>query len=107
MIIVHSFKIPFFWKDEKCPYVITEEGRRNLPLGTTRDQIIWFKRPYPGGKNPAFERDLEWDIKGSGIREYKVTLKGEEWACTCHSYKFSGNKRTCKHVEDLKSSYLS
>lgn len=107
MIIVHSFTVPFFWIDSQGPYVIYDNERKNLPPGTTRDQIIWFKRPYPGGKNPAFERDLEWDAEGSGGKKYLVTLKGKQWGCNCHSFKFSGNKRTCKHIEDIKKSYLS
>lgn len=107
MIIVHSFQIPWFWQDEKCPYVIEDGVRRDLPLGTTRDQILWFKRPYPGGKNPAFVRDLEWDVEGSNGKKYKVSLYDETWSCNCHSFKFSGNKRTCKHVEETERSYLS
>lgn len=107
MIIVHSFIVPFFWIDEKGPYLIDDDGRRDLPQGTTRDQILWFKKPHKGGKNPAFEREIEWDVEGTKGKKYLVTLKGKTWECNCHSFKFSGNKRTCKHIEDLKSSYLS
>jgi hypothetical protein len=107
MIIVHCSQIPWFWQDEKGPYIIEDDVRRDLPLGTTRDQILWFQKPYPGGKNEAFKRDLEWDINGSNGKKYKVSLYDDSWSCNCHSFKFSGNKRSCKHIEDIKGSYLS
>ena len=107
MIIVHCSQIPWFWQDEKGPYIIEDGVRRDLPLGTTRDQILWFQKPYPGGKNEAFKRDLEWDINGSNGKKYKVSLYDDSWSCNCHSFKFSGNKRTCKHVEEVEHSYLS
>jgi hypothetical protein len=107
MIIVHCSQIPWFWQDEKGPYIIEDSVRRDLPLGTTRDQILWFQKPYPGGKNEAFKRDLEWDINGSNGKKYKVSLYDDSWSCNCHSFKFSGNKRTCKHVEETEHSYLS
>ena len=107
MIIVHCSQIPWFWQDEKGPYIIEDGVRRDLPLGTTRDQILWFQKPYPGGKNEAFKRDLEWDINGSNGKKYKVSLYDDSWSCNCHSFKFSGNKRTCKHVEEAEHSYLS
>jgi hypothetical protein len=107
MIIVHCSQIPWFWQDKKGPYIIEDDVRRDLPLGTTRDQILWFQKPYPGGKNEAFKRDLEWDINGSNGKKYKVSLYDDSWSCNCHSFKFSGNKRTCKHVEETERSYLS
>jgi hypothetical protein len=107
MIIVHCSQIPWFWQDEKGPYIIEDGVRRDLPLGTTRDQILWFQKPYPGGKNEAFKRDLEWDINGSNGKKYKVSLYDDSWSCNCHSFKFSRNKRTCKHVEETEHSYLS
>ena len=107
MIIVHTFAVPFFWIDEKGPYIIEDGVRRNLPQGTTRDQILWFKKPYIGGKNEAFKRNLEWEVDGSNGKKYKVSLYGKSWNCNCHSFKFSGNKRTCKHIEEIKRSYLS
>ena len=107
MIIVHCSQIPWFWQDEKGPYIIEDDVRRDLTLGTTRDQILWFQKPYPGGKNEAFKRDLEWDINGSNGKKYKVSLYDDSWSCNCHSFKFSGNKRTCKHVEETEHSYLS
>lgn len=107
MVIVHSFKVPFFWIDEVGPYVIDDMGRTNLPSGTTRNDILWFRRPYPGGKNEALKTQMDWEVGGSGGRNYKVALDGKSWSCNCHAYKFSGNKRTCKHIEEIKSSYLS
>ena len=107
MIIVHCSQIAWFWQDEKGPYIIEDGVRRDLPLGTTRDQMLWFQKPYPGGKNEAFKRDLEWDINGSNGKKYKVSLYDDSWSCNCHSFKFSGNKRTCKHVEETERSYLS
>jgi hypothetical protein len=34
-------------------------------------------------------------------------LYGDNWSCNCPSFKFSGNKRSCKHVDEIRSSYLS
>jgi hypothetical protein len=107
MIIVHTFQVPFFWTDDKGPYVIEDGKRRDLPSGTTRKDIMWFHRPYPGGKNEALKIQVDWDVEGSGGRKYKVEVNDGEWSCNCHAFKFSGNKRTCKHVEDFRSSYLS
>ena len=107
MVIIHSFKVPFFWIDESGPYVIDDRGRTDLPSGTTRKDILWFRRPHAGGKNEALKIQTEWDVEGSGGKKYKVELSGKNWSCNCHSFKFSGNKRTCKHVEDVRSSYLS
>ena len=107
MVIIHSFKAPFFWIDKSGPYVIDDRGRTDLPSGTTRNDLKWFRRPYPGGKNEVFKIVVTWDIDGSGGRKYEVELYNGNWFCNCHSFKFSGNKRSCKHVEDIKSSYLS
>ena len=107
MIIVHSYKVPFFWTVETGPYLIDDNGRRDLPSGTTRKDILWFRRPYPGGKNEAFKIQLDWEVSGSGRRKYKVELYGDNWSCNCPSFKFSGNKRSCKHVDEIRSSYLS
>lgn len=107
MVIVHSFKAPFFWIDEKGPYLVDDNGRRNLPHGTTRDQILWFRKPYPEGKNEALKIQLDWEVEGSGGKKYKVEMDNDEWSCNCHAFKFSGNKRTCKHIDEIRSSYLS
>lgn len=107
MVIVHTVQVPFFWIDEVGPYVIEDGNRRDLPSGTTRKDIKWFKRPYPGGRNEAFKIHAEWDFDGSAGRKYTVAVDEDSWSCDCHSYKFSGNKRTCKHIEEIKSSYLS
>jgi hypothetical protein len=107
MIIVHSFTVPFFWVDGTGPYVIEDGNRRDLPSGTTRKDILWFKRPYSGGKNEALKIQMDWDVAGSGGRKYKVEVNDDEWSCDCHSFKFSGNKRTCKHIDEIRSSYLS
>lgn len=107
MIIVHSFQVPFFWSDKDGAYIIEEGKRRDLPSGTTRKDILWFRRPYVGGKNQALKTQMDWEVEGSGGRKYKVDLDGDSWSCNCHSFKFSGNKRTCKHVEEIRASYLS
>ena len=107
MVIVHTSQVPFFWIDEVGPYVIEDGVRRDLPSGTTRKDLIWFKRPYPGGKNEAFKIDMNWEVQGSDNKKYSVALYGDSWSCNCYAYKFSGNKRSCKHIEEIKSSYLS
>lgn len=107
MVIVHSFQVPFFWTDESGPYVIEDGNRRDLPSGTTRNDLMWFRKPYPGGKNLAFKTQIDWEISGSGSKKYKVAVDGDEWSCNCFAFKFSGNKRTCKHVDEIRASYLS
>ena len=74
MVIVHTVQVPFFWIDEVGPYVIEDGKRRDLPSGTTRKDIKWFKRPYPGGRNEAFKIHAEWDFDGSGGRKYTVAV---------------------------------
>lgn len=106
MIIVHTYQVPFFWIDQKGPYVLEEGIRRDLPIGTTKKDIKWFRRPYPGGKNSALRIQMDWDIKGEKDRSYKVEVDEKTWACNCHSFKFSGNKKSCKHIEQIKASYL-
>jgi len=106
MIIVHTYQVTFFWVDDKCPYVIEDGIRRDLPSGTTRKDIKWFRRPYPGGKNEAFKIQVDWNVEGDKDKKYKVALDHKTWSCDCHSFKFSGNKRTCKHIDKIKEEYL-
>lgn len=103
MVIVHAFQVPFFWTDSTGPYVIEDGKRRDLPSGTTRKDIMWFRRPYPGGKNEAFKIQAEWVIDGAGGKKYNVLLDGKNWSCDCHAFKFSGNKKLCKHIEQIKA----
>lgn len=107
MIIVHTYQVPFFWTDETGPYVIEDGVRRDLPSGTTRKDIKWFRRPYPGGKNEVFKIQLDWNVEGSDGKSYKVEIDHNTWSCNCHAFKFSGNKRTCKHIDKIKQKYLS
>lgn len=106
MIIVHSSNIPFFWVDEVGPYVIEDGIRRDLPKGTNRQDILWFQRPYKGGKNEALKIDQDWDVKGNGGRNYKVKLYDDSWSCDCHAFKFSFNKKECKHIKDIQTNYV-
>jgi len=68
---------------------------------------MWFRRPYPGGKNEAFKIQMDWEVSGSDERKYKVEVNDDDWSCNCYAFKFSGNKRSCKHIDEIKSSYLS
>jgi hypothetical protein len=36
-----------------------------------------------------------------------VVVDNDTWSCNCHSFKFSGIKRTCKHVTQIQDLYLS
>jgi len=107
MIIIHSFQYPFPTQDEKGTYVPVDGRRIDVPSGTTEADIMWFRKPYLGGKNEAFKTDLDWDVDGSGGCSYKVRLYDEDWSCNCHAFKFSGNKRACKHVAQIQEQYLS
>lgn len=107
MIIVHSFQAPFLLKDSTGPYVYVDRQRIDLPSGTTRNDIMWFRKPHVGGKNEALKIQMDWDVKGAGGRSYTVKVDGKSWSCNCHSFKFSGNSRSCKHINEIRSAYLS
>lgn len=107
MIIIHSFQYPFPTEDEKGTYVQVDGKRIDVPSGTTEADILWFRRPYVGGKNIALKHDVEWSVDGSGGRSYKVRCNDDDWSCNCHAFKFSGRKANCKHIEEIQKQYLS
>jgi len=107
MIIVHSFQYPFPGQDALGTYIPVDGKRIDVPDGTTEADIVWFRKPHIGGKHPAFKIQLDWEVDGNNGRKYKVALDDDNWSCNCHSVKFSGNKRTCKHVTQIQELYLS
>lgn len=107
MIIVHSFQYPFPGQDARGTYIPVDGRRIDVPDGTTEADILWFRKPHLGGKNRAFYNHVEWDVDGAGGRKYKVVVDNDTWSCNCHSFKFSGIKRTCKHVTQIQDLYLS
>jgi hypothetical protein len=107
MIIVHSFQYPFPGQDALGTYIPVDGKRIDVPDGTTEADIVWFRKPHIGGKHPAFKIQLDWEVDGNNGRKYKVALDDDNWSCNCHSFKFSGNKRTCKHVTQIQELYLS
>jgi hypothetical protein len=104
---IHSFEAPLVLKDESGTYTNVDGRRLDLPSGVTNGNFVWFRKPYKGGKNPAFHVELDWEVEGSGGKKYKVSMNHKEWTCNCHAFKFSGLKRSCKHTEQVKASYLS
>jgi hypothetical protein len=107
MIIVHSFQYPFPTQDASGTYIPVDGRRIDVPDGTTEADILWFRRPYKGGKNRAFHIQLDWEVEGAGGKKYKVAVDNDNWSCNCHAFKFSGIKRTCKHVTQIQDLYLS
>lgn len=107
MIIVHSFQYPFPGQDALGTYIPVDGKRIDVPDGTTEADIVWFRKPHIGGKHPAFKIQLDWEVDGNNGRKYKVALDDDNWSCNCHSFKFSGNKMTCKHVTQIQELYLS
>jgi len=106
MVIIHSFQVPFVISDKSGRYIFVDGKRTDLPSKSDKKDYIWFRRPYPGGKNEAFKIHLDWEVKGNAGRSYKVEVDHNKWSCNCHSFKFSGNKKFCKHIEEIKTSYL-
>jgi hypothetical protein len=107
MIIIHSFQAPFLLKDSVGPYVFVDNKRIDLPSDTTRNDLMWFRRPHVGGKNEALKIETEWEVKGTANKSYTVKFSDKSWSCNCHAFKFSGNSRLCKHINEIKLGYLS
>lgn len=106
MIIAHSFSVPVLFESIQEPgkkYLICDGKWTDVPMKTTYADIKWFRKEDRHVKNPALEIHLEWEVDGSKGKKYLVELDGNRWTCECHSFGWSGHKRTCKHVEAKKA----
>ena len=105
-MIVHSFQVPFVFVDESDgKKYINVDGKKILvvPQTSTTKDILWFKKPYIGGKNEAFKIEMEWQIKdSSGKKSYTVKFLEGTYQCNCLGFRFSGNARTCKHINEIQ-----
>ena len=65
---------------------------------------LWDKIEYSKPKEfQNIKVKKEWKVDGSKGKKYLVELDGNRWTCECHSFGWSGHKRTCKHVEAKKA----
>lgn len=67
---------------------------KTLKFETLRDA---WKGRNPHQTKPTVDR---WEVKGSKGDKYIVEYKGGTWKCDCLGF---GWRRSCKHVETIKS----
>lgn len=103
--VVHSLLPPVIFSS------VTEEGKRYIIADgewveihddINNSNIIWFQKPSANKKHPAFEISAEWEVDGSKGKKYTVKATGNNWSCSCPAYGWSGAKRSCKHIEQIK-----
>jgi hypothetical protein len=104
MIIAHSWFPPAIYKSlqDGKTYMICDGKYIEVPEGTTWFDIKWFKRPDRGSKNEAFKIQIDWEVDGSKGKKYTVAVDDDKWSCSCPAFGWSGNRRTCKHIEKIK-----
>ena len=73
-----------------------------VPTGTTWKDIMWIRKPLPGVKNEMFKIQLDWEVEGSKGKKYTVKVDDDRWSCSCPAFGWSGNSRTCKHIDKVK-----
>ena len=103
MIIVHSFMPPAFYDSNIEPgirYMVADGKHSIVPSETGWKDIMWFKRPYPGGKAEALKIQAEWEVDGSKGKKYTIKSDNNRWSCSCPA--FGWNRRTCKHIDKLR-----
>lgn len=104
--IVHSLIAPIIFESIQEPgkrYIIADGEWTEIHNDINKDNIVWFKRPYEGGKHSAFKSTAEWQVDGSKGKKYTVKASDDSWSCSCPAYGWSGAKRSCKHIEQIKT----
>lgn len=72
-----------------------------VPNDTTLSDIKW--EPITIGKKEIKPTaQMEYSVEGSKGKMYKVIHGSSGWRCSCPAFGWSGNSRTCKHIEKLK-----
>lgn len=105
-IVVHSFMVPVVFDSVQEPgkrYVIADGQWTEIPNNLGYKNIIHFRKPHKGGKNEAFKTQIEWEVDGSKGKKYTVKVDDNRWSCTCPAFGWSGNSRTCKHIDKVKA----
>ncbi len=106
-LIIHSWRAPVLFDSIQEPgkkYAITsEDGWVEVPNHFTYKNLIWFRKGDRNGKNEAFKIQPEWEVDGSKGKKYIVKVDNDTWSCSCPAYGWSGNSRTCKHIQQVKT----
>lgn len=103
--IVHSYFIPVVLDDPQNKnkrYIIADGKWEEVPTNITYKSIIWFQKPYKGGKNEAFKNNFEVEVEGSKGKTYTVKGGDDGWSCSCPAFGWSGG-RGCKHIDKVKA----
>lgn len=103
--VVHSLIPPIIFNSIKEPgkrYIIADGKWAEINDDINKDNIIWFKKPGIGKKHSAFENSVEWEVEGSKGKKYTVKAHENNWSCSCPAYGWSGAKRSCKHIDQIK-----
>lgn len=103
-VIVHSTFPPVLFDSITEPgkrYVIAEGEWVEVSPNITYDNVIHFRKIL-GERNEAFQTRFEQDVAGSKGKTYTVTCESNIWSCTCPAFSWSGNSRTCKHIQQIK-----
>ena len=103
-VIVHSTFPPVLFNSVTEPgkhYVIAEGKWVEVSSNITYADIVHFRKIL-GEPNEAFKKRFEQDVAGSKGKTYTVTCEDNRWSCTCPAFGWSGNSRTCKHIQQIK-----
>jgi len=103
-VIVHSTFPPVLFNSVTEPgkrYIIAEGEWVEVSSNITYADVIHFRKIL-GERHEAFQPRFEQDVAGSKGKTYTVTGEGKVWSCTCPAFGWSGNSRTCKHIEKIK-----
>lgn len=103
-VVVHSTLPPVLFNSKVEPgkrYVIADGEWVEVSQSITYENIVHFRKIY-GEQNEAFKKRFEQDVAGSKGKTYTVTCEDNRWSCTCPAFGWSGNSRTCKHIQQIK-----
>ena len=98
--VIHSFMIPIVFdslQDGKR-YIIADGKWTEVEKTFEWNDIIWFQKPFKGGKNEAFKIQMEWEVKGSGGSKYTVRCDNDKWSCSCPAFGWGFGRKDCKHI---------
>lgn len=102
--IVHSFVVPIVHtstQDGKR-YIIADGKWTEVESDFHWNDIIWFQKPFKGGKHNAFKIQMEFEVTGSGGKKYTVRCDENRWSCSCPAYGYSFGRTECKHIKAKK-----
>jgi len=106
-MIIHSYMVPLLYRShlDNKKYVIADGEWTEVDEDFKWGDIKWFQKEFKGkgkGKNEALKINLDWEVDGSKGKKYTVRLNDNVWSCSCPAYGWSGSRRSCKHIEQIK-----